>query len=410
VSVTAITAAALLVAGVVSRSPAVVLLAALLVAVRLLASLWSRHGLQNLGYERRLSHDRAVWGEPIGLDVSVENRKLLPVPWVQAEDLVSSGLVIGERQVEKSERPGVGIIRTMWSLGPWERATRRLTVLAEHRGVFPFLGVRLTVADLFGRQTATVELPMAETFLVRPRTVPVREPALARAPHGAARRRPGLGEDPALFAGVRPYRPGDPARRIHHRAWARTGHPLSRRYEPPAARAATVVLDVQTVEGPDWRLTWIEELAESLAVATASLSRRLVGEGVATGFLAAGWTGRPTATAHLAPGTGPAQLGRITDMLARLSTHPSGPFDRLLAAVPDRVVPGTALYVLTARDPRPFLPALRRLGTLGFPVRLHLLGQHARDRAQEARAAGIDTVVVSLAPSWRTADALVLTG
>jgi len=396
--------------GVLGRSPALVFLAALLVAVRTLGSLWSRRGLGGLVYERRIAHDRAVWGEPIALDVAVENRKILPVPWLQADDLVTDELVVRERPVERSEQPGIGILRTRWSLGPWERATRRFTILAEHRGLFRFSGYRLTVADLFGRDTATGASDLPATLLVRPRTVPVRALDIARAPYGSARRRPGLAEDPALFAGVRPYRPGDPARRIHVRAWARTGRPVSRRYEPPAARAATIVLDIQTIEGPDWRLTWSEGLAEGLAVAAASLARRLLGEGIATGLLAAGWTGRPTTTAHVGPGSGSGQLGRITDLLGRLSPHPSGPFDRLLAGVPGMVAPGTALFVLTSRDPRPFLPALRRLAGTGYPVRLHLLGSRAVDRAPAARAAGIETLALTLAPDWRTADALVVAG
>ena len=66
------------------------------------------------------------------------------------------------------------------------------------------------------------------------------------------RARPGLAEDPSRFAGVRPYAPGDPIRRIHARTSARLGRPMTKRFEPSRDREVLIALDVQTVDGPAW--------------------------------------------------------------------------------------------------------------------------------------------------------------
>jgi hypothetical protein len=87
-------------------------------------------------------------------------------------------------------------------------------------------------------------------YVVRPRMVGVVGFDEARDWDGDRRARHGLAEDPSRFAGVRPYRPGDQLRRIHWRASARTGSPLTRRYDPSRRPDVVLVLDLRVPTGP----------------------------------------------------------------------------------------------------------------------------------------------------------------
>ncbi len=405
-----VVAGVLLVLGVLKAAPGIVLLAVLTVMTAWLSTLWSRHGLAHVSYQRHLANDRAVWGDHVDLEVAIENRKALPLAWLRAEDYVTDGLEIVDHVLSSSGRYGFSVLQSMWSLGPFERIVRHQQINATHRGRVQFDSVRLTVADLFGRDAASREMDLLDTMLIRPRTVPVRTARGAVVPLGARRARRGLLEDPSLFAGVRPFQIGDSRRRIHQRAFARTGRPLSKRFDPSTARQIVVALDIQTERMPYWSLAYDEELVESLAVAAASLARRLIADGAACGVAFNGWTYSLARVGFVPPRAGGDQLIRIADQLARMSSTPSVPFDRVLATLPARLAPGTLVLTISSRDPTWFLPALRRLRASGYEHRHVSLGPDSVPQATKARLAGIDAVAGALDPDWRTSATLTLAG
>jgi len=401
-------ALALVAAGIVVAAPGLVLVGILALFVLGVAELWSRYGLRNLHYERRIDRDRAVCGDEVPLDVAVWNDKPLPLAWLSVDDFATEGAVVREEPLMRSERPGFTILRSRWTVGWYERVVRHFTILADHRGVYSFGPVRVTVADLFGRGAATEEHEDRGTYVVRPRSVPVRLASQQHAPVGSLRARLSLFEDPTLFAGVRPYQVGDPIRRVHWRATARTGAVVSKRFDPSRAREVLVALDVQTMPGAHWTLHFDDELVESLMVAAASLARHALAEGASCGLAAAAFSRTLDRLAVVAPRAGRDQLAAITDLLGRLSEIPSAPFERLLARLPQTISPGTTVIVLTARDPAPYLAALTRLDRSGYPVQLVGLGPNGEQALARARAFGLAAVIGSLTPNWRTSDALVL--
>ena len=101
---------------------------------------------------------------------------------------------------------------------------------------------------------------------------------------------------------------------------------------------------------------------------------------------------------------------RVFDLLARLSSHPSAPFDRLLGMILRVVRPGTTVVVLTARDPSGYLPWLRRIERAGCRVVVVACGPDGPADAGRVRQAGLVARSVRLDGPWRTAGALALTG
>jgi len=403
-----VVAGGLLILGLLADAPGLVVIAVLTLATSWLSTLWSRHGLAGVTYERRLEHDRAVWGDEVELTVTIDNAKLLPLAWIEAEDFASRDLSVRGRRLLASSRPGLAILQNLYSLGPYEQVRRTFHVIADHRGLYRFDSVRLSVADLFGRNVARSEEPSPATFLVRPRTVPVRTQTGSVVPLGTRRARRGQIEDPSLFAGVRPFQRGDPRRRIHERASARVGRPMSKRFEPSTARQALVALDIQTHDDPIWLLAYDEALVESLAVAAASLARQLLADGAACGLAVNGWTYSLARTGFVPPGRGVDQLSRIADALGRTSSTASLPFAQLLAGLPGRVAPGTLVFAMSSREPLAIVPVVRRLRSSGFEVRHIVLGPHARAHAARGRRLGIETFPARLDPDWRTSDALTI--
>lgn len=396
--------------GVVSTAPGLVLIGALGLMTSWLSTLWSRHGLDEVHYERRLANDRAVWGDRVEMTVTIENRKLLPLAWLRADDFATLETTLSDNSLIASERPGYAILRNVWTLAPFEEVRRRFHLDAVHRGLNRFESVQLSVADLFGRESASREERLPATFLVRPRMVPIRAAGRALVSSGSRRARHGLVEDPALFAGVRPFQLGDPRRRIHERATARIGRPVSKRFEPSTARQVVIALDIQTHDGPYWLMAYDEDLVEALAVAGASLARRFLADGAAVGLAVNGWTYSPAKTGFVPARGGSVQLGRVADLLGRTSSVASRPFERMIAGLPGRIPTGTLVFTVSSRDPGPVLLTLRRLRASGFDVRHVAMGERAREHAERARQAGIAALTGHLDPDWGTSDALTLTG
>ena len=401
---------ALVIVGAFTGTPGLLLVGALLILSSVVRTLWSRYGLRSVTYERRLVRDRAVLGEEVELQVSAWNDKLLPLAWLEAEDLVSEGLLVRERPVSRSDRPGFEALRSTWTLAPFERVTTHLHVTAERRGVYRFGPVRLQVADLFGRDVAMRSDELPDALLVRPRSVPVTLLSPGLAPLGERRARFGLHHDPSLFAGVRPYQPTDPRRAVHWRATARMGQPVSKRFEPATMRRTVIALDVQTNEEPYWMMVYDDDALESLVVTAASLARHLLDEGGAAGLAANAWSGSMARTAYVAPSSGQGQLPAILDALARISVFASTPFEVMLRDLAARLEPGTSVIVVSGHDPVPALGVEVRLMSSGFPVTHVAVGAGRAAWAESVRRAGVTARVAHLDEGWRTSRSLEVAG
>jgi uncharacterized protein (DUF58 family) len=406
---TAFLAILLLLAGTFLDGPVAIVLSIVILLIEIVRAFWARYGLERVTYRRLLERNRITWGEEIPTAIEVWNRKRLPLAWLRAEDEASPGVVVRERSLVIGGHGG-RVLRNAWTLAPFERVTRRFHVSAERRGVYEIGPVGLTVGDLFAREAAVIERPGVDRFLVRPRTVPTTALQRRDTWGGLDRARAGLAEDPSRFAGVREYAPGDPIRRIHPRASARLGRPVVKRFEPSRDREVLLALDVQTSTGRAWETTWDAEEVESLFVVAASLARSLALEHAAFGLAAAGYHGAESRFAHLPVSEAPGQLERVFDLLARLSSHPSAPFDRLLGMILRVVRPGTTVVVLTARDPTPYLTWLRRIERAGCRVVVVACGPDGIADAGRARRIGLIARSARLDGPWRTARHLAVTG
>ena len=114
------------------------------------------------------------------------------------------------------------------------------------------------------------------SYRVVPRIVPVR--SALNSPLGTAKATKGLYEEPSLFAGVRPYQPGDPMRRIHWKATARLGVPVSRRDDPAHEREVLIAVDMQTMPG-DCGCSTGTTISSKVCVAALSLARASLRDG-----------------------------------------------------------------------------------------------------------------------------------
>jgi uncharacterized protein (DUF58 family) len=246
----------------------------------------SEQTLTGLRIVRRVARGGHV-GAPISIHYEVGNRKRY---------LATYALELQE--------PGLPEIAYVAQVGAGETASASMRPVFLNRGVYPLEELTLGTDYPFGLFRKEREVPVPGEIVVWPRIdLRVRTPVGGggqRPRPDASRSAPGAGAR-GEFRGLREYRPGDDPRDIHWRSSARTGIPVLREYDLDASEALWLSLDVGTPEG---------EASEHAADLTASLAARLLREGSPVALHAG--------TNCVASGTGPAQLERILDAIARV--------------------------------------------------------------------------------------------
>ena len=173
------------------------------------------------------------------------------------------------------------------------------------RGEYPLDEIVLSTTFPYGLFRKERDIVLPGTVLVRPRTTrPVR--ALRPAGRAGVRARTPLaaaaaGAERGEFRGLRPYRSGDDPRDVHWRSTARTGEPIVREYDREQGRSYWLCLATAHAGGPAAEVA--VEIAAALAAAAVARNDQF-------GFSGGGYV--------VSQGSGPAQLDRVLDALARV--------------------------------------------------------------------------------------------
>lgn len=306
---------------------------AALVALAVAIPPWIRLAARGASVRRELEADRVVEDQPLEATIEVR-RGPLGLPGGQVLDAFAGGTMTLSRR-------GAGRAAA--------RTNVRVVARFPRRGRLRFEPPALSLQDPLGLvQTRSPGEGRVEELLVLPRTERIRWLAdeLGRQP-----------ESPVLMAaleafaanevdGLRPYRPGAPASRIHWAALARGAGLLERRLRPDAGSGPLVVLDARST-GPPQRLDAAVRAAASL---TLELARGTGCELLLPGdrrpiFVGADLAAWPGAHARLALATGGPEV-----QAPALGSHPHA---------------GTIYYVVAeAADEARRLPLERRLGAV----------------------------------------------
>ena len=322
----------MIVAAAVGAAPLLVPGAALLL-LGLLAPPWVWASARRVTIERELLGSRVQEGEPLEASVWI-TRSWLGAPGAEA--------------LEPLAGAPIPVARSLSLLTGRRRVQVRVVARLHRRGLHHLEAPALSVSDPLGlaRLVSPGHGAPAEV-LVLPRTEPVRwvRPSV-RAGVPAGDDGHGHGIEPRAatdFDGLRPYRDGAPASRIHWAAVARGAGLLERRMRPDGEREPLVVIDPRGGEGADD----LDAAVRAAASLVLDLARRggarlcLPGErrALRIGPDLLAW---PAAHARLALITGGPDA------------HPAARWD----LVPN----GLLLYVAPAAPPR--LPVLRGEGTV----------------------------------------------
>ena len=415
---------AIIIVGLLLRQPLLLVVGLLGALVLLATDTWAKYCLQDLRYQRQFSEQRVLFGEEITLSLSVENAKLLPLPWLEIEDSVPRTLTFTGPQLRVGTASNMVVLESLFSLRWYERVTRPYTVLCNARGVHTFGPTVVRSGDVFGFLDRQESLSNRQYLLVYPLVVPITRFGLpSRHPFGDNRAPRRLLEDPSRVIGVRDYMYGDDLRRVHWKATARMMQLQSKVYQPTTTY--TLVLFLNVVSQLDAWYGIRPELQELAICATASVADWALNEGFAVGLYANTMMYMPEVgmlppthqegeekeqaleavvadqlkrrRIHLPPASNEEQRKRIMEVLARIQSYFGSSIEDLIQVERVRLPAGATVVVVTSTVSDPLLDSLARVKQSGHAVTILYIG----DAPLAARLAGVKVYHMGGEETWK---------
>ena len=412
---------ALILAGIPFHQPLLEVCGILLLLILCTTDIWAKYCFYDLRYQRQLSEKQATFGEEITLSLTIENAKLLPLPWLEIQDILPRNLTIQGQKVQNTLRSNLPALECLFSPSWYERVTRRYTVQCTVRGIHAFGPTLLRSGDVFGFITREVHITNHQYLLIYPLVVPITSFGLpARHPFGERRAPRRLLEDPSRVIGVREYAHGDSLRRINWKATARTMQLQSKVYE--ATTTYTMVIFLNVVARLDAYYGIHPALQELSICAAASITNWAIDQGYAVGLYANTIMSLPdeetwSATDHtdtpnletkvntevlrrrirLPAASSAEQRKQIMEALARTQTYFGTNIENVIQAERPRLPSGATVVVITEALSEYLVETLIHMRQGGYSVAILFVG----DSPPPIKLAGITVYHIGGDTTWQ---------
>ncbi len=298
------------------------------------ATWWSRRSMRQV-LARRHFNNRAFLGEKIQIDLRVQNKGWLPIPWLELHETLPVALA------------GPNSFQSVIHLGPGAEASFEYSVDARKRGYYLIGPLSVSTGDILGLTAGVLAQSPAESLIIYPKIVPFSSMEIpSRSPQGTLRHNLPLFEDPTRVFGKRGYQSGDSLRRIDWKASASSGRLQVKLFEPSIALETFIVLNLNN---EDYYYRTRIDAVELAIVIAASVCNWIISKKQMVGMMVNGSDalsedGRPQT---ISPRKGKRHLMRLLETLARAEAVDQPALMPLLQQQRYRLTWGTTLIVIT---------------------------------------------------------------
>jgi uncharacterized protein (DUF58 family) len=341
--------------------------------------LWTWLSLKALEVTVERRSRRVRVGDPLEEWITARNLSSLPRPAVVVED--------------QSDIPGFTTGMAV-NLGPKGSRTWNATGHARKRGVYTLGPARISCSDPFGLFRGEHVREGTEPLIVYPRiheVVQFTVPAAYLSGESSLKKR--THDLTPHASSVRDYAHGDSLGRVHWNSTARLGKLMSKEFDEGHSSDVWIVIDLHR----DTQAGKLEDSTDEYAVSIgASLAKRFLALGLPVGLIVY------ADQKYLLPAdTGPGQLDRMMEYLARAKAESIVHLDEALAQDEGLWTDHTTLVVITTSPRKNWAMALRELAKRRVKVAAVLLDGRSfggffdsMEVMPELDLAGIPTYVV----------------
>ncbi len=345
---------------------------------------WCYRALAQVEAKRRFN-THAFLGERIKIDLHVQNKGCLPVPWLELRETLPVALA------------GPNSFQSVINLGPRAEANFEYFVEARKRGYYPIGPLSISTGDILGLSESLRAENLAEHLVVYPKIIPFTSIEIpSHSPQGTLRHTLPLFEDPTRVFGKRGYISGDSLRRMDWKASASTGQLQVKLFEPSIVLETFVILNLNA---EDYYYRSRIDATELAIVIAASISNWIVSKKQIVGMMV---NGRDPLTADGKPQSIPPRKGKhhlmhLLETLARVEIIENSTLVPLIQGQRYQLAWGTTLIVITGSAGDELLDELYQARRTGQNAVLILAGRDASEESIRRRANIFGIPVFSIA-------------
>ena len=243
-------------------------------AVLLQNFIFNRYVFHKLNYRCQFSSQEAHEGDHIFLVETVENRKLLPVPWLKVD--IHSSVWLDFAKTSSVVAQETRRVTSCFFLKSRQKTVRQWKLQCLKRGVFNTENVTLVSGDLLGLRRNSVAVKVEANLVVYPEIIDLDDLFVpARQLQGDAIVKRWIIEDPFIISGTREYFPSDPMNRIHWPSSAKVGEWRVRKNDFTSQMSMDVILNVQSMEFEYGGAVYKDRIELGIKAAATLLDRAL---------------------------------------------------------------------------------------------------------------------------------------
>ncbi|WP_299088704.1 DUF58 domain-containing protein [uncultured Metabacillus sp.] len=301
--------------------------------------IFTKFGLLRLKYSRVFSKEAVFAGEEIEMVDELVNNKLLPIPWLRLESNIDRHLRFAGKHNQMTDFQWEELHRTLFSLLPYQKITRRHKVCCTKRGYYELKTVSLTLGDVLGITESFKQFDAKAVVTVYPELTAMEDiPLPSHSWLGIIMVRRWIIDDPFVIAGAREYSYGDPLNSVNWKATARTDKLQVSKRDYTADHHLMIYINFDETEDI-WMPIQNKALFEKGISYAASIAQYSISKGISTGFGCNAYLIEPFGQStdpnvklpvRIEPASGKQQLTYLFDTMAKLSMDRSMSFNRFL--------------------------------------------------------------------------------
>ncbi len=368
--------AILLFIGLVASQGLLLVVGSLVIIIWAVTKFWNRFAFREVSHRRELSRRRAFVGDTIEYTVTLANEKILPLIWVDIQDIFPNDLELPGANLRGGGLELTKEHRITTSLLPYQRVSWKYNLRCRSRGYHRIGPARLRSGDIFGFTSAEISFTDVDHVLVYPRTVDLRELVLpSERPLGEARGRQPIFQDPSRFLGLRDYLPTDPMKHIDWKATARSYLLKTKMFEPVVSLNVLIALNARTGEHA-WQGT-NRRLFERAVTVAASVAKHCSDREYSFGLVSNAVAVYSGKWINVGFSNSDAQIGRVLESLALTGPYAVTSLSEVLRAERRSIPSGTTVALVTSVLTRDLVNEIWEIKTRGYEVILFYAGDAA---------------------------------
>jgi uncharacterized protein (DUF58 family) len=275
-------------------------------------AIYRRVWRKGLKARAELTPKSAFCGDKGDLCITLENRKLLPLPWLWIKLHISSSL-----SFKDSPKPsGAYTYRNaLFCIMGWQEIKRTMPFVCTKRGYFPLKSLEVIGTSILFNGKHAQAFDRNSAITVYPMLLDKGEVSeLFSRLDGELAYRGFANPDPFEFAGIREYQPFDSLRDINFRASAHTGELMANMHNPTVKGELDIILCFKRLEK---NTAFEQERFEYSISLAATIAEHYITNGFAVGLYCNGKNALGEGI-YLDGGIGDGQLQAVYECLARV--------------------------------------------------------------------------------------------